>query len=474
MGLNNDNTLSAGFYVFNLITRNRLQLEAAFRGSWLAGLVIDTFADDMTRGGITIQTAKAQQNIKKFQKEEKRLKIWGSLRDNVAWGRLYGGAVAILQIEGQDLASPLDIERIAKGQFKGLAVYDRWQINPELTEVIANGPDIGLPKYYQITTDLVSGTATAPQAGSEHSMIRVHHSRCIRNIGIQLPYFQAITEMMWGESILERLWDRLISFDSTTMSAANLIERANNRLVKIDGLRQIMAAGGKAQEGLQAQFEAMRVMQTNEGITLLDKNDEFDSVSYSFSGLSDVMLQFGQQMGGAAEIPLVRLFGQSPAGLSATGESDLRTYYDNINSKQNATMTEGVDLVTKVMWRSVFGEAAPDDLEWEFNPLWQMSALDKANIAKLNTETVIGAHDAGMVSTQTGMKELRQQSSETGLFSNITDEEINSAEEIDPPDPMLEIEGEPGDKPATPPKPVPSLDSKSAWRRIRKWVTKKS
>lgn len=427
----------------------------------------------MTRGGITVQTAKAQQNIKKFQKEEKRLKIWGSLRDNVAWGRLYGGAIAILQIDGQDMASPLDIERIGKGQFKGLAVYDRWQINPELTEVIGNGPDIGLPKYYQITTDLVSGTATAPQAGN-HSCIRVHHSRCVRNIGIQLPYFQAITEMMWGESILERLWDRLISFDSTTMSAANLIERANNRLIKIQNLREIMAAGGQAQQGLEAQFEMMRVMQTNEGLSIIDKEDEFESISYSFAGLSDVMLQFGQQMGGAAEIPLVRLFGQSPAGLSSTGESDLRTYYDNINSKQNATMSEGVDLITKVMWRSVFDEAAPDDLEWEFNPLWQMTALDKATIAKTNTETVLGAHEAGLVSSQTSLKELRQQSGPTGLFSNITDEEIADAADMDPPDPALEeIEGEGSGEPPKLAKPVPSLDSKSAWRRIAKWVARK-
>lgn len=425
----------------------------------------------MTRGGVTIQTAKEQQNIKKFQKEEKRLKIWPSLRDNVAWGRLYGGAVAILQIDGQDLSSPLDIERVSKGQFKGLAIYDRWQLNPVITEVIESGPDIGLPKYYQITTDLVTGTATAPQAPSRNAVINVHHSRVIRYIGIQLPYFQAITEIMWGESVLERLWDRLIAFDTATMSLANLIERANNRIVKVDGLRQIMTAGGKAQEGLEAQFEAMRVFQTNEGLTLLDKNDEHDSISYSFAGLSDVMLQFNQQMGGSCEVPLVRLFGQSPAGLNSTGDSDLRNYYDTINTKQNSTMMEGVDLIIKVMWRSVFGNAAPDDLEWNFNPLWQMTAIDKASIAKSNTETIIGGHESGLVSAQTALKELRQQAGETGIFANITDQDIADAEDIDPPDPAEEITE--GGEPAKIPKAVQSLGSDSAWKRIAKWIKTK-
>ena len=39
---------------------------------------------------------------------------------------------------------------------------------------------------------------------------------------------------------------------------------------------------------------------------------------------------FLQVAAGAADIPVTRLLGQSPAGLSATGESDTRNYYDMI------------------------------------------------------------------------------------------------------------------------------------------------
>ncbi len=52
VGVNNDNSLSGGLYTFNYKTRNRVQLEAAYRGSWIVGSVIDSVAEDMTRAGL--------------------------------------------------------------------------------------------------------------------------------------------------------------------------------------------------------------------------------------------------------------------------------------------------------------------------------------------------------------------------------------------------------------------------------------
>jgi hypothetical protein len=47
--------------------------------------------------------------------------------------------------------------------------------------------------------------------------------------------------------------------------------------------------------------------------------------------------------------PLTRLFGRSPAGLNATGENDIRTYYDDVVSYQTTTLTNAVlDIVRAV------------------------------------------------------------------------------------------------------------------------------
>lgn len=455
IGLNNDNTLSAGVYTFNYITRNRIQLEAAYRGSWVVGAVVDSIPEDMTRAGIDITTSEAEEDIKDLQTEISRKRIWLSLQSGLRWGELYGGALGVIDIEGQDLATPLDPETVGEGQFKGLQIYDRWQLNPVIQNAIQSGPEMGLPEFYQIVS---TPAQMEPSYPTPTGLQRVHHSRCIRFIGIELPFYQAITEMMWGESKLERLWDRLISFDNATMSSASLIDRANLRTVGIENLREIIAAGGEAQKGLEAQFEMMRLMQVNEGLTIMDKNDTYAATAYSFAGLSDMMLQFGQQLSGASGIPLVRLFGQSPAGLSSTGDSDIRMYYDRINALQEAKLRRGWEVILKVLWRSTFGDSAPKDLEFTFTPLWQMSATDKANIAKTNTETILGAHEAGLTDSATSLKELRQISGDTGLFSNITDDDISKAEEADEEPPMPEVDpANPDGEEKKISKPVPSL-----------------
>ena len=158
LGLNNDNALSAGTYEFNLITRNRILIEAAYRGSWVAGMMIDAVAEDMTRAGITITTAEAKGSgkegtLREFRHNMTRLQIWSSLCSTIKWGRMYGGSIGVLQIAGQDPSTPLRLETVAKGQFKGIVAYDRWQLNPLIQQPIEEGPNIGLPSLYQIVND---------------------------------------------------------------------------------------------------------------------------------------------------------------------------------------------------------------------------------------------------------------------------------------------------------------------------------
>lgn len=438
-GPNMDNQLSESFYQLNLLTRNRMQLEAAYRGSWIVGKMVDAIAEDMTKAGVTITSSDAAEDIEDLQAGMQQLGIWNSLCDAVKWARLYGGAIGVIMIDGQDLASPLRIETIAKGQFTGLAVYDRWQLNPDLTEVIRSGPEIGLPAYYSIITsqDILANEMSGKSNLNMNNTytlgmgIRVHHTRVVRLIGVKLPFFQAITEMLWGASEIERIHDRLISFDNATMSSANLINHAHLRTVSVDGLREILSSGGKAEEGLIKMFEYMRLLQSNEGVTLLDGKDSFATTAYSFAGLSDMLLQYGQQLSGASDIPLVRLFGQSPAGLNSTGESDLKTYYDGINKRQETNLRSSMTKIIKVTYRSMFGKDAPSDMSFTFTNLNQLTPDQKSTIGRTKAETIAGVFEAGLIKKSTAIKELRQASPETGMFSNITDEDINEAEQDD-------------------------------------------
>jgi hypothetical protein len=414
----------AARYQLDFISRNPYTLEAAYRSNWLCGKVIDAYAQDMTRAGIEMLSDEiAPGDDAKLHKALGRMGIWQELTDGIKWGRLYGGGIVVLLVDGQKLDTPLRLDTIGKGQFKGLVALDRWQVSPTLFDLVTEyGPNLGQPKYYDVSA-----------AAKALRFERIHHSRVIRIDGVDLPYRQALSENGWGQSVLERLWDRVVAFDSTSEGAAQLVYKAHLRTLKIKGLRDIIALGGKAFEGLVKQIDAIRQYQNSEGLTLLDNTDEFETHTYTFAGLDDLLLQFGQQLSGATGIPLVRLFGQSPAGLNSTGESDLRTYYDNIAQEQDQKLRAGVGKILELVHRSELGAPLPDGFDFNFVPLWQMTQEQKAKLIEATTKAVCDAYNAAIISWSTALKELRQSARETGLFTNISDEEIEAADANPPP-----------------------------------------
>ena len=425
LGLGADNALSSSSYGFNPISRNRILLEWIHRGSWLGGVAVDLVADDMTRAGIEFLTEIRPDDQERIAHTVTNLAVWDGFNEGVKWGRLYGGSLVVALIDGQDPRTPLRLDTVGPDQFKGVLTLDRWMVEPSLEDLVTEyGPHLGLPRYYRVQPN-------APALRNQ----AIHHSRVLmRSDGIRLPYQQRLMENLWGISVLERLYDRMVAFDSASTGAAQLVYKSYLRTLKMEGLRDIVAAGGTPMNGLMTYVDVMRRYQGQEGITLLDATDEFETQEHSaFSGLSDALNQFGQQLSGALQIPLVRLFGQSPAGLNSTGESDLRTYYDNINQQQMKMMHSGVTMAYQLVAKSE-GIKLPDNFELTFASLWQMSDTDKATVASNITTTVDKAVEGGLISQKTALKELRQSSRRTGVFTNITEEQINAADdEITPP-----------------------------------------
>lgn len=423
LGVGANNMTDASTYTLgNPITRRPRDLEAMYRQSWVVGAAVDAIADDMTRAGVDFGSAVTPDQSEVIVGQANDLMLWDSIGDVIRWSRLYGGAIGVILIDGQDMATALRHDTIAKDSFRGVHALGRWELVPSVDDSLGRGvrelgPNLGKPDHYD-----VGPNASALQG------LKIHHSRVIRLEGVRLPYFQRVAEQGWGMSIVERMFDRLLAFDSSTTGAAQLVFKAYLRTIKINGLRQILAAGGAAEEALAKNVEAIRRFQSTEGLTLIDGEDDFQTNSYSFAGLDSVLLQFGQQLSGATGIPLVRLFGQSPAGLNSTGESDIRNYYDGINAQQERYLRSPLNRVLDILHRSSTGHAPADSFGFKFNPLWQLGDKEKSEIAKSVAEAVVGAYDSAVLSKATALKELKQSADVTGIFSNISDEDIAEAE----------------------------------------------
>ncbi|MGA9607012.1 MAG: DUF1073 domain-containing protein [Rouxiella badensis] len=422
VGMQQQNQHAASTYRANYTSRNRLLIEWAYRSSWIIGAAIDSIADDMTKKGVRITSEIDPKRRGVLEAEFEVLNIWDCLSDTIKWSRLYGGAMALVLIEGQAPLTPLEMNKVGKDSFKGLIVLDRWMVNPNFGRLIKTlGPDLGKPEFYDIVTSAQGLPAWT-----------VHHSRLIRFDGVTLPYQQSRTENGWGMSVVERIFDRLTSYDSTSVGAAQLAYKAHLRTMKIKKLREIIAMGGKPFDALVKNMDMVRQFQTNEGLTLIDGEDEFETHTYAFGGLADLIAEFKEEISGATGIPLVRLFGQSPKGFS-TGDSDLANYYDGVGTNQERRLRQPIRMLFDIIHRSNFGEPLPDDFTFEFNPLWQMSEVDRSTVATNMANAISTLSDRGLLPTKAAMTDIRELADVTGVGSSITDEDIDNAEDSPPP-----------------------------------------
>ena len=437
LGAGTPNLLEGTEYSLQRMSRDFNTLNALYRESWIVRRIIDVIPADMLKNWITITSGLDPDVEKRLSLTLRRTQLIDKLKRGMQWGRLYGGALGVMLVkhQGYDLSQPLQLDWIMPGDFAGLLIFDRWNgVNPssELIEDISDS-DYGYPKYY---------TVTDPAGGGS---VKIHHSRVIRFTGNTLPFWEEIAEMQWGASVVESIFDELRKRDNVSWNIAQLTFMANIRVLKMQDLGQLLAAtDNESQAELLRTLEAQNMLLNNMGMQVMDAADGLETHQYTFGGLADCYQQFIMDISGAAEIPVTRLFGRSPSGLNATGESDLQNYYDMIAEKQESYLRPILNKVLPPFIISTLG-SLPDDFDFEFDPVAEPTDKERADLAKCGTDNVVAAYNAGLISQRTALKELKQQSERTGVWTNITDEDIERASDsVEPPGEMGGMFGDMG------------------------------
>lgn len=385
---------------------DRFQLEAMFRGSWLAKRIVKTPADDMTRAWINYTWDgydPDDSSAKMLEVAEKRYSVRWKFNQGLTWGRLYGGAGLLMVLKNEtDLSKPLDPEKVKKGDLQLLYPLDRWRLaaTGEL-DYDMSSPNYGLPKYYSLGDPGVNQQNTS----------RVHWSRVIRFGGEPVPWWSMSQLSWWEDSVLQHVRETIQDYDATMAGVASMVFESNVDIITSPKLADEIGEKAGLQKVIQ-RYTAMLAMKSINRVLLLDGGEGYkDSVGETytqkttqFAGLRDVIEKFMLNVSGAADIPMTRLFGQSPAGLTATGESDIRNYYDRISSDQETKLRSPLERLYEVLVRSTLG-FMPENFKIAFNPLWQMSDKEQAEIEKLRAErdqiyVTIGALTEEMVTRE--------------------------------------------------------------------------
>lgn len=346
------------------------QLVAAYRTSWLPRKIIDIPALDSCRNWRAWQAKNGQ--IELIEAEEKRLNVRGKVLEARKKARLFGGAALYIDL-GDDASQPLKQEAVKKTGIRFLTVLTPRQLQPGEIETDPLSQFYGRPKSYS----LVTGSATA---------LTIHPSRLVIFYGNELPDNDITSgaAFAWGDSVLVSVLDAVKQADSSAANIASLIFEANVDVITMEGLMDYVGTA----DGERKVMERYRLAGTAKGnnrMLILDGKEKYERKSVSFATLPDLMDRFFQNVSGAADIPMTRLFGQSPGGMNASGESDLRNYYDRVSSSQTLEMQPAMMLLDECLIRSATGKRDAD-IHYVWNPLWQMSETEKATVLKTKAD----------------------------------------------------------------------------------------
>lgn len=347
---------------FGLVVQDRGQLDAAFRGDWIARKVIVVPPFDMTREWREWQAKKPQ--IEAIEAEEQRLGVQRKVNKALRLARLYGGSALILGAGDGDPAQPLPA--IGKDGLRYLHVMHRYEITPGEIDRDVLSPGFGEPSFYQISSTGKGG-------------VRLHPSRVVRFLGAELPDEQTSGFDGWGDSILQAVMDAVKQAGLASQGVASLIHEAKIDVIRIPNLSQSLSTSGYS-DTLIKRFTLANTMKSLNNTLLLDTGEEWDRKQISFAQLPEIIQQYLQIAAGAADIPATRLLGQAPAGLNATGEGDIRNYYDRIAAEQRVDLGPTLRPLDDALIASALG-SRPDDVHYTWAPLWQLGSVEKATIA---------------------------------------------------------------------------------------------
>ena len=402
-----------------------------YEGNGLFARIIDLPAEEAIKHGFEIKDL-ADGEVKDFFNECMDELDWEEqFMTALKWARLFGGSIGVMLIDdGRGLDEELDWKNIKS--VDEIKVYDRSLITPDYSSMYkydasdpfgARGSRFGMPESYMVS--------------SKYGTFTVHESRCLIFQNGVLPE-RTTNEIyqLWGIPEYLRIHNAVKDVEVAHGMGPKMLDRSIQAIYKMQNLAMEMATE-QGEENIMRRLQVIDLARGLMNSIVLDADGEdYEFKSFSFSGVSDVINTTCNYLSAVTNIPQTILFGRSPAGMNATGSSDLENYYNYVERIQKRTVKKNLAYLLSLIGHAGIHTKEIDKMppiKIEFNSLWSMTeqekvALDlqKAQLASTNANTANVYVQMQAIDPQ----EVRNKLAEDGEFDietmldDYTDEEL--------------------------------------------------
>lgn len=359
------------------------ELAALYEGSGLFSKIIDAPAEEAIKHGFELQDV-TDAKINDFISEALDELEWeNTAATAIKWSRLFGGSIIVMLIDdGRGIDEPLDWKNIKS--IDELRVFERAIVVPDETSMYRyvpgnplGGNRYGEPEFYTVS--------------SRYGFFNVHESRCLVFRNGRVPEFSANSiYQLWGIPEYVRMKQALANSELAYGSAPKMLERCVQAVYKMKNLAEELST----EDGEQNVLKRLEVIDLARGllnsIAIDNEGEDYDFKTFSFTGVADVIDSTCNMLSAVSNIPQTILFGRSPAGMNATGTSDLENWYNYIERVQKTQVKKNLRYLLSVIFQAGMYHGEIDEIpkiKISFNPLWSLSEQDKANVDKVKADT---------------------------------------------------------------------------------------
>ena len=287
--------------------------------------------------------------------------------------------------DGRGLEEPVDWENVRS--IDELRVYERAIVQPDYTSLymqdfgVRGKPNraskFGQPEFYYVSS--IYGSFT------------VHESRCLvfRN-GVLPEQISNSTYQYWGMPEYVRIRRALRETTTAHSDAVKLLERSVQAVYSMKNLAALLTTDEGENQVLKRLQVIDQARSFLNSIAIDSEGESYDFKTTQFAGVSDVIDSTCNMLSALTNIPQTILFGRSPAGMNATGDSDLENYYNFVERIQKLMLKRNLRDLLDVIFRAGVASKEVDeipDYKLTFNPLWSLSDTEQATVDQTRAAT---------------------------------------------------------------------------------------
>lgn len=346
----------------------------------------ERLADECVRlwGHVKASDSTPAERLEAIESELRRLKIHEHIRQVVVHDQAFGGAHVYFKLKNdQDFRDTPLVMRpytVRKGSFEGVRVVEPYWVTPNFY----NSIDPTAPDFYKPSSWWMIG-------------LEVHATRLQTVISRPVPDMLKPTYSFRGISMTQLAMQYVDNWLRTRQAVSDTVKQFSITGVLTD-MQQALAPGGSTDLNMRAEY--FNLLRDSRNVAFLDKaTEEFFQINTPLSGLSDLQAQAQEQMSAVSHIPLVVLLGITPTGLNASSDGEVRVWYDYVAGYQKNTLLDVMHNILRLVQLSLFGEI-DESIFWEWEPLYELTALEEADRQLKEAETDARYIEAGVLAPQ--------------------------------------------------------------------------